>query len=423
MDKRLIEQLNAPTKEERLTALRRLMEARRDKKIDSLPYLIYVNNHIHTFYSFSPYSPSGAVYAALTNGLSTAGIMDHDSVAGAEEFIEAGEIAGIAVTNGFECRVTMGGTQFEGRRLNNPDQISVAYAAMHGIPRHMTARAEEFLAPYRVKRNERNIEMVERLNLLSPVRLSFEGDVLPLSRYNEGGSVTERHILFAFAGRLMEETGRGENLLDFLRKELGVEVSGKNRAKLLETSNDMYRYYLLAVLKSGLVERFYVDAGAECPHVEEFIRLGKELGAITAYAYLGDVGDSVTGDKKTQAFEDSYLDELAQYLADAGFNAVTYMPARNTISQLTRLMSLCERHGLFQISGEDINSPFQSFRCEALKKPEFKRLITSTWALIGHEIAATKRMEDGMFSPDSVAKMPELERRVEEYAEIGRRDI
>ena len=64
---------------------------------------------------------------AWVNGLDTAGIMDHDSIAGAEEFIKAGEIFGIATTIGFECRVDFSKTQFNGKRLNNPDQASIAY--------------------------------------------------------------------------------------------------------------------------------------------------------------------------------------------------------------------------------------------------------------------------------------------------------
>ena len=35
-------------------------------------------------------------------------------------------------------------------------------------------------------------------------------------------------------------------------------------------------------------------------------------------------------------------------------------PTRNTPQQLQRLRSLCEQYGMFQISGEDINSPRQS---------------------------------------------------------------
>ena len=63
-------------------------------------------------------------------------------------------------------------------------------------------------------------------------------------------------------------------------------------------------------------------------------RCPSDVGAISAYAYLGDVGDSVTGDKRAQKFEDDYLDELVPYLKELGFRAITYMPSRNTKAQL-----------------------------------------------------------------------------------------
>ena len=56
-------------------------------------------------------------------GLTTAGIMDHDSISGAKEFIEAGRIIGIATTIGVECRVDFSQTPLKGRRINNPDQL------------------------------------------------------------------------------------------------------------------------------------------------------------------------------------------------------------------------------------------------------------------------------------------------------------
>ena len=39
-----------------------------------------------------------------------------------------------------------------------------------------------------------------------------------------------------------------------------------------------------------------------------------------SYAYLGDVGESVTGDKRAQHFEDAYLDELL-HKQETGFDA------------------------------------------------------------------------------------------------------
>ena len=37
-----------------------------------------VNNHIHTIYSFSPYTPSAAAFRSRKAGLETAGSVDHE---------------------------------------------------------------------------------------------------------------------------------------------------------------------------------------------------------------------------------------------------------------------------------------------------------------------------------------------------------
>ena len=120
-----------------------------------------VNNHIHTTYSFSPYSPTAAVYFARKAGLCTCGLMDHDSIAGAEEFLQAAALAGMAATIGMECRVSFKDTPFATRRINNPDQDGVAYMAMHGVPHNRAHELNDRYAPYREKRNVRNRKMVE----------------------------------------------------------------------------------------------------------------------------------------------------------------------------------------------------------------------------------------------------------------------
>jgi hypothetical protein len=363
------------------------------------------------------------VYTAWQNGLLTAGIMDHDSISGAEEFIEAGKIVGIATTIGFEHRCDMRNTPFEGRLMNNPDQISVAYFVMHGVPHQHIGKVREFIRPYREKRIERNREMVERINQipeLSGIGLDFDKDVLPVSLYHDGGGVTERHVLFGLAKNMTKSIGAGKAMVDFLKEKLHISVTGGNLERLMDAENNMYDFFLLNVLKGCLVERFYVDATEECSVPAKFITLGAEIGAIPTYPYLGDVTNSVTGDKQDHAYEDSFLDELVEYVAKIGMKGVTYTPTRNTYAQITRLMNLCDKHGLFQVSGEDINSPFQPFICEALEKPEFKHLITATWALIGHEKAATLRQEDGMFSKETAAKMPGLPERIKHFAERGK---
>lgn len=416
----LILKLNATNKAERLSALKSLFEG---NLLSDIKKSGFVNNHIHTTYSFSPYSPTAALFYAYNAGLETAGIMDHDSVGGCEEFIEAGKIANMAITCGFECRVKMDFEPYNSLRINNPDQIGVAYVAIHGIPHQNIKKCEEFLAPFREKRNIRNRKMTEKINMLLKdydITLDFDKDVVPLSQSKDNGSITERHISYALAKKLCEIFGKGEKLVNFLTETMNINIPAKILAMLGDSENKFYEYDLLGLIKSELISAFYIDANDECPDVKEFIALANEVGGISAYAYLGDVGDSVTGDKKTQKFEDDFLDELFETLKNLGFNAITYMPSRNTLVQLSRVISLCDKHSFFEISGEDINSPRQSFICEALAKEEFKHLSTSTYALIGHEIAATKNIEDAFVSKKTIEKYPNLKERITHYYAIGK---
>ena len=381
-----------------------------------------VNNHIHTTYSFSPYSPTAAVWFAREAGLCTCGLMDHDSIAGAEEFLAAADVAGMAATIGMECRASFAGTPFGNRKLNNPDQSGVLYMTLHGVPHNRAAELNEAFAPYRAKRNDRNRRMVETINGMMGrygVTIDFDRDVLPLSNYAKGGTVTERHLSSALAYRMLDVIGSGEKLIAFIKNELQLPISGKIEGYLLDENNPHRMYDLLGWIKSQLIARFYIDATDELPTVREALDLSERIGAISAAAYLGDVGDSVTGDKRAQKFEDDFLDELIAYYAELGFRAVTYMPSRNTKAQLTRLRALCEKHNLFQISGEDINSPRQSFVCEAQRDPAFANLYEATWALIAHEWRATEDPDDGLFSEKSIRRWPNLNDRVRAFAEFG----
>ncbi|PKM50405.1 MAG: PHP domain-containing protein [Firmicutes bacterium HGW-Firmicutes-7] len=422
MIKQLIQDLNAGTAIERLKALTSLVQYVQNGEMSFDEGKDYVNNHIHTIYSFSPYSPSKAIWMAKLAGLRTAGIIDHDSINGAEEFIVAGKLLDMPTTIGIECRVSMKHTPFHNRRINHTDQTGIAYVAMHGIPHTKIQEIEVFMRPYLEKRNLRNRKMIDKINALFPEKIvDFDADVRPISQSHEGGSITERHLLFALSINLMKKYGKGQGLVTFLVEQFGLEIKGKALDYLLDLDNPHYSYDLLGVLKGHFVSKFYIDADEECLDVTEFIAKAKEVGAISAYAYLGDLKNSVTGDKRDDQFEDDYIDELFDYLKKIGFNAVTYMPSRNTPEQLERVRKLCNQHKFFEISGEDINSPRQSFICEALLKEEFNNLITATWAMIGHEVASTEDASEGLFSHKMIEKYPMLGDRVTYYFEIGKK--
>ena len=377
----ILEKLNAPTEEMRLNNLREIVKA------TDFPPMVpqYINNHIHTTYSFSPYSPTAAVYAARMEGLCTAGIIDHDSIAGAKEFLQAAELVDMPVTIGMECRVSMNGTSMEGKRTNNPDQVGVSYMTLQSVPHNKIDEVQEFFAPYRSARAERNRKMVRNINELLPdIGLDYDHDVLPLSESKNGGGVTERHLMFALARKMVKIVGKGQAMIDYLAG-IGLTLSEKQKAQMLDTAYPFYEYDLLGILKSAFVPRIYINATDECPNVREVAALCKKVDALLCYAYLGDVAASVTGDKKSQKFEDDYLDDVIACVKECGIPAITYMPTRNTPEQLARLRRLCEENGLMQISGEDVNSPRQSFIIHAMENPLFGNLIDATWMLIRHE--------------------------------------
>jgi hypothetical protein len=417
-----LERLNAPRVEDRLSALRSLISARGAPAPSSGRR--EVNCHVHTFYSFSPYSPSAAAERAHTAGLAAVGIMDHDSMAGAAEMREAGRIIGIATTAGVELRVSAAGTALEGKRINNPDSLGVLYMIIHGVPARSVGRVRDFLEPLQAARELRGRRMVEGLNALLPRfglgTLDWQRDVRSCSRADDGGTITERHILFAVAEAIVSKAGRGRPLVEYLKETIGIQPPPRVSGYLADPSNGMLLFDLLGVLKSSFIEKVYIQPGAEeCIPVRDAVQFAEEAGGIPTYAYLGDVTDSPTGDKKAEKFEDSYLDELMAEVKRLGFRAVAYMPPRNTVAQLLRVQALCARHGFMEISGVDINSPRQSFNCPELALPEFSHLVGATWALIAHERLSEAGPRWGLFHADNpLARLP-LERRIAAYAEVG----
>lgn len=383
------------------------------------------NNHVHTIYSFSPYSPAMAALRCFDAGLEVAGSVDHDSIAAAPEMRAACGILGIGAVTGCELRVSFKGGPHADRKINNPDSPGIAYMTIQALPAGSAPLIEAFLEPIRARRRWRTAAMSQAASALLEAEglqgIDFTRDVVAHSKAEEGGGITERHLLAAVARKLVEHFGAGAGLVDGLRRTLRIDPPGHLAALIADPRNQSLLYDLLGLLKSGFLERIYIQPDeAECPPAAEAVSLALSAGAIPAYAYLGDVGESPTGDKKAEKFEDDFLNELFDELVDIGFPAVTYMPPRNTASQLERVRALCGRRGLMEISGVDINQPRQSFSCPELRRPEFRHLADATWALVANEALASVDPKAALFSAESpLAKLAPSER-VAAYAAAGR---
>jgi hypothetical protein len=346
--------------------------------------------------------------------------------------LAATAILGIGGCVGFELRVSFKKDAsdkpgpFASRKINNPDSEGLAYMTVQGIPLPAVSDAAEFLSPIRERRLIRTKAMTVSANaLLHEAKLGeidFQRDVCGKSKYAQGGSITERHLLAAVAEKFIHKYGKGGDLAEALKLKMGVILPPRLAALLLDADSPHYLYDLLGVLKSEILPSIYIQPDEkECIPVKAVTAFADLAGAIPAYAYLGDVGASPTGDKKAEKFEDDFLDELFAELSRLGFRALTYMPPRNSQEQLDRIRRLCKEWNFMEISGVDINSTRQSFNCPEVMREENRRLLDTTWALIAHERLASVDARYGLLSDRNPLCGADLHKLISYYAEIGKK--
>jgi hypothetical protein len=135
--------------------------------------------HTHTTASDGLHPPAEVVRMARDAGLSGVAITDHDTVAGLEEALAAGEKYGIRIIGGVEIS-----TMAEGREIH-----VLGYGFDAGDPLFL-----ERLASLREARNRRNDRMIERLNELGiPITLQEVHQAAAASP-GKGGTIGRPHI-------------------------------------------------------------------------------------------------------------------------------------------------------------------------------------------------------------------------------------
>jgi hypothetical protein len=297
---------------------------------------------------------------------------------------------------------------------------------VQGIPRQAVKRTQEFLAPLRAERLKRTRAMTVSANALlldaGLCEIDFDRDVSAKSKYDEGGGITERHLLKAAADKIILKFGKGHELIEGLKSKMGITIPPRQIAMFTDADNPHYIYDLLGILKIEFLSKVFIQPDEEeCIPAEKVTAFAQSVAAIPAYAYLGDVGESPTGDKRAEKFEDDYIEELFAEISRLGYRAITYMPPRNTQKQLRNLRRLSAEWGFMEISGVDINSSRQSFNCPEVLKKEFRHLLDTTWALIAHERLASLDERYGLFSAANPISSMSLSERLAFYTGLGKK--
>ncbi|MCX7670092.1 MAG: PHP domain-containing protein, partial [Anaerolineae bacterium] len=200
-------QLNDFDRATRIAALAELI-ARADRGEIALPAASdVVNMHCHTFFSFNAYgySPAALAWLAKKRGFRVVGIVDFDVLDGADEFLQACDLAGVRGSVGVETRVFV--PEFATREINSPGEPGIYYHMGIGFTSSsVPPEAAPILAAMRERAERRNRAMLARLNAhLAPVAVDYDRDVLPLT---PAGNATERHMLQAII-RAVDEWANG----------------------------------------------------------------------------------------------------------------------------------------------------------------------------------------------------------------------
>ncbi len=367
MDFALLEQLN---NSDRLKNLEILLNT----VTFPTPKPLYTNIHTHTTYSFSPYSPTAAVFAAKLEGLSTVGIVDHDSMGGALELLEAGKIANIPTTFGMEVRVTMANTPLENLRTNNQEALGNSYMTIHHVPAQYATQVNDWFAPYRNHRLERTRSMIPNINKLFPdLNLDLDKDVLPLTQFANGGTITERHLMYGLAKKIIALAGKGQAIADYFDCR-HIPYSSNQLDMILEVDSPIYDYDVMDILKGSVISKIFIAPTVECPPLAPVADLCQQVGAMLCYPYFGS--------NSKKEFEDNHLLEIFTYYKENGVTGVTYTPPRNSHEQLAKVRQMAEQLDLFLCSGEDINAPRQSFVTSTMDDPRYHHLAAAAMQLL-----------------------------------------
>ena len=412
----LLQQLHAPKAKKRLKAVKKLQKLDLKLGAEFLPQVREddANLHVHTYYSYSPYSPSQAAYLAYRSGLASAGIMDHDTLSGAEEFVKACKTLGLAHSVGFDFRVRLKQDKTARYPLRSD---GYTYIAVYGIPKKVLKKVNLWLKEDREMRSARNRKFCDSVSkLFAPhgVAVDYDKDVLPLTKIKEDGSVTERHVLRAAATNVIAEYGKGNGAKEFLQK-VGFSIDEHLTALLSDEDNPFYMDDLVTALKEN-AGAFGVGSRREAIDMPDVVTRLENFGAIVSYLYFGNLDDLVEGENTKEKMQNLVLG-----VKELGFHSMSVKVSRLSEEDLALLCDLCREHDILLLPGTAVNSPRQPFGCDVQLKPEFKSLADACWAVVGHGKMSDCNLADGMFSEKACTRQPSLADRITLYAEIGRK--
>jgi len=413
--------LSAFRREDRCDALGKLNALLRSGRVAVVPEQPLVNLHSHTFYSFNAYgySPSSLAWEAKKRGLSAFGIMDHETLAGVEEFLDACRLLAVRGLGGIETRVFIPG--WSDREINMPGEPGVFGFLGCGFTSGTApagSKAQKLLVRMASSARDRNLSLISKLNgHLVDIEISYEREVLAL--VPTGGTATERHIalLLESKARSVFPDPAAQAAFWSGALELGkVEV-----ARALAVPGE-----LALSIRSRLMKRdgpCYCPATRESyPSLGESIAMMRELQAVPVAGWL---------DGMSRGEQDPRL--LLDLMKENDVPAISIIPDRNwnipdqemrqrKTHKLHEILDESLKRKMVLVVGTDMSKHGQKFvddfNAEPLK-PFAAEFVRGAMILVGHA-----RLLESVGVGLSSAEVDErfqgnLDRRNAFFAELG----
>ncbi len=350
-----------------------------------------VNLNLHSFYSFSPYSPSLVAYSAATRGIKVAGLCDYGSTGGIKEFGKACEKFGITCLCGVELRARAG--------------EKIIGVSLYGSNKKLE-ELKSFLSVFRSGRIKKARAVTTAFNRRlkrAGLAVDFDKDVMSVSAQKGVGTIMSKHIYLAASNKLIKKFGMGKPLADFIRDKMCLDISEREYELLCDVKNPFYKYDLVQILRDNSRD-YAVDN--ELPCIEKIAELAKSGGFVFAAEY----GKA----EPCKEFEKFAL-EAKEY----GCNAVSFVLKDGDEALLASYAEILIKNQMLALPLEKVEYPRNKFESSM---PEFLRkcFLKCAYAAAGNAKSVGESFEDGLFSDKTVEKFTDFEERVNVFAEIGK---
>lgn len=246
-----------------------------------------VDLHTHSLYSDGTFTPDQIVKYANEKGLRAIALTDHDTLSGINEAKTAGEKYGVEIIPGIEVS-----TEYDETEIH-----------IVGLFVNENAEFNNALKELRESREKRNIQMVEKLNRETDIKIKYE-DVLKRA---ECGIVTRAHI--------------------------AREIIDKGYAS---SNNEVFEKYI-GKGKPGYVKRSVMDWRDTLKYI------------------ICSGGLPVLAHPLLYKISSKYLEKIIEELAEKGLAAVEAYYSTHSTAEVKYVKGLCAKYGLKISGGSDFH--------------------------------------------------------------------